>query len=273
MLAHISKFNHLSQVVLRQLSNISDKFRDVLTYRLYDKILMFDKIDLEEFLGTSDEYLSEYESIFAIAKSEIIEHMIGKVSNIEYIDKRGKRLIHYISRYRNYRILKSFINIKPELNCQDMNGNTPLHYICSHNPNRCIGMLKLMYDNNVDFNIQNNYGWYPLHEVCLNGSFEELVYVFKLSAFKNKKITRCYNGIKCEFLPYQFVQFNNNLYDIEKKEVINKFMQDLKSTISGYNTTPYQLVQFNNNLNDIEKQAVINKFMLDFYPTISSFNT
>jgi ankyrin repeat protein len=66
-----------------------------------------------------------------------------------------------------------FMNDILDINLQDHNGNTFLHWLCENEMEESI--MKIIEKNIGDFNIQNNDGYTPLHMLCENEMEESVM--------------------------------------------------------------------------------------------------
>ncbi|KAJ6251038.1 ankyrin repeat-containing [Anaeramoeba flamelloides] len=100
---------------------------------------------------------------------EIIENFPIVLMNSKDTDELSP--LHYICLRRNLELelLKHFLDYQADPNYEDLNGDTPLHYLCKTDqiPNRA-PLIKLLIQHNASINRTNSYLETPLHLLCQN---------------------------------------------------------------------------------------------------------
>jgi len=94
------------------------------------------------------------------------------------------------SEYGHLSFLEYFINNGGNLNCQDENGSTPLHYSVK---NGHLGIVKYLVEHNVDLNVKNLIGQSPLFLAANHDHYRVVEYLIsKGSDFSNKFLDYTY---------------------------------------------------------------------------------
>ena len=65
-------------------------------------------------------------------------------------------------------------SVKPDLNYQDSEGNTPLHYAVQLETNDAYALINILLERNANPNIQNSRGQVPFHLLCHNEKLRQL---------------------------------------------------------------------------------------------------
>ena len=65
-------------------------------------------------------------------------------------------------------------SVKPDLNYQDSEGNTPLHYAVQLETNDAYALINILLERNANPNIQNSRGQVPFHLLCHNEQLRQL---------------------------------------------------------------------------------------------------
>ena len=217
-----------------------------------------------------------------IDKRQIIEKIIKKGGDINYLDNIGNSPFHYAVIEKNINLIEYFINeTDVKFNLLNLNGNIPImNYfnVNLSNENSREFELLLKFFKNTNLNIINNEGNTPLHLLVEKYLWEkEKIY----SILKKKKIN-------------VFISNNNNetVYDLilNKDKIINLvsesyyyLLQKNKSKIKNNwekkcSTQDYQMIKDNDDkekcITQIKKYIVKNKVSIpNFYDYIINIDS
>ncbi len=100
---------------------------------------------------------------------EEVKAFISKGGDINQQDANGNTALHWITSQfflkLNDDFLNSLLQNNINLSAKNYDGNSPLHFSCMHFN---VEMVKFLLDNNVDPNIKNKNKIAPLHNICNN---------------------------------------------------------------------------------------------------------
>ena len=103
--------------------------------------------------------------------NDLAKYLIEKQNyDTNFCDGKSRSALHFscmVLRSNKDAIISYLVNKNPKLvNCQDIMGNTPLHYACEKNNEEAVEILLNVPEINV--NLQNNEGNTPLHIISKN---------------------------------------------------------------------------------------------------------
>ena len=100
---------------------------------------------------------------------EIAQLLLNRGCDVNKQDNNGKTLLHWAASHDHLKLVKFLLDSGADINKQDDNGETPLHWAA------CQGHLKLvkfLLDRGADLNLQTKYGYTPLHWSAVNNHLE-----------------------------------------------------------------------------------------------------
>ena len=128
---------------------------------------------------------------------EIISEIIEKRCKIQQLDERGwltfleqfqapayyygQRLRQYAGRGQVQEVCELIVR-GCDVNTGDGEGLTALHYACESNRPEVIIKMSSLVGNQLRINIQDKYGWTPLHSACYHGNIDCVNLLLKLGA-------------------------------------------------------------------------------------------
>ena len=104
--------------------------------------------------------------------------------NINYQDKNGNTALHYASNEGNLKIVKTLLGAKCDTNIKNNNNQTPLHLSSKKD---YFDITKKLIESGAKLNIEDSEKNTPLHLICKNNNVELLRYVLTKSPLINSK--------------------------------------------------------------------------------------
>jgi ankyrin repeat protein len=118
---------------------------------------------------------SDLFDMLLLHESEKFMKEIEKIENINFLNKTKANLLQKALSEKLFLIAKELINRGINLNNQDINGMTALHYLSDHFD---LGMAKLLLEKGADVNIKDKHGNNPLWYSLSNNKCIELTKLF-----------------------------------------------------------------------------------------------
>jgi len=209
-------------------------------------------MDIESFkaltlINTNDEELEELTDKYLLNKKELIR----LATNILLQNSSIKLVISFRNDFDN------FINDRIDINLQDNDGNTFLHYLTD----------KIEYTNYIldiinkktgNFNIKNSKGFTPLHKLCAN-KFDKVIDTIIDENIGDFNVLTSFNFTPLYYLCTK-IQEKESLKNITLK-IINKNIGNFNLPNTYCETPLYKLCEYKHNDLIIE---IINKNIGDF---------
>ncbi|GAB5563951.1 MAG: hypothetical protein Wins2KO_10140 [Winogradskyella sp.] len=100
--------------------------------------------------------------ILAAAKGNevVLNYLIEAKSNLNFQDKNGYTALHFASQNGHYAIIETLIKNGADLNMKDVYGNPPI-WTAIMNTKDDFSIVKILLLNNADIESENNYGKSP----------------------------------------------------------------------------------------------------------------
>lgn len=186
--------------------------------------------------------------------SAMIIYFIDKIEDLEYEYCGKNRFIHYLCNInscidRNNSIsVKYLIEKGVELNCQNEELYTPIHYICRDYPN----LLKMLFDRNVNFNLENKHGNVPLFLLdyplffAYSHDFSNHCEICKLLIDRTENLHKRYKGESINTLVCR-----NAPFDLVKIIFIRG--QELEKIARCDDDTPLKIISRRFNINQVKE--------------------
>jgi len=130
-----------------------------------------------------------------------------KVSKVK--DNKGNEPVHYASWHRNKHLVELLIKNGADINCQNNDGNSPLHLSCAANDSSKDydeSFEKFLFENGSDVNLQNNLGKTPV--MLLFEKEGEIDFFDKSNRFDPFNTLMIFKGINLSLVDH----FERNLF-------------------------------------------------------------
>jgi hypothetical protein len=230
-------------------------FFDYLKKREYVKLKEFTSIVLNTEIHIEGENGSE--TVFEIIcknchDSEILQYIIDNAVDIDVYDKKKFKPIHSICKHASGDILMYFMSKlkKSELECEDSDGDSPLHYILAYRkPDEYVKFLGEYLKMGINVNVTNKIGMWPIHSVINSGDIDGLRLL--LDYGQNLNVINKYVG-GLNLLQYAFKYSGT----VEMIQYIIDLNLELGVDLDP-NTTCEQLIYDNKSINKRSKQKMV----------------
>jgi ankyrin repeat protein len=190
------------------------------SYKDCEKYIKYNNYNYELLLNYINFDLNDndfFDKLLKNCKNEnILKHVITNVINLECKDIYGKRPIHYICEYSTPEMIKYIIGKGVNLECRDGYGRKPIHYICGYSTPE---MIKYIIDKEVDLECEGFLKMRPIHYLCQNSTPKMIKYIID-------------KGIKLDFNNYLQLENsidNNDKLSIDEKDKMIEYINKSKN--------------------------------------------
>ena len=123
-------------------------------------------------------------------KNTLINAFLLAGANIELDNKKKQTPLHIAILSNNYKSVSLLLNKRPKPNKQDIEGNTPLHYVAKYASNkRMVGIISY-FKQSFDFTIRNNEGKTALYYAVANNKHEMAKFLVENGAKVDEQILK-----------------------------------------------------------------------------------
>jgi len=124
----------------------------------------------------SNEYIAQLIIKF---DTNVLIKLINKLNNLEYQYQDNWKLIHFICKYGNPKIIKYILDKNIDLECQTLKGMRPIHFICSRK-DLSIDTLIDITNHEVNVSCSTIAKIRPIHYLCEHGSATMIKYMMSI---------------------------------------------------------------------------------------------